>query len=44
MVHYSFAYSHLDGGYTIFGEVVAGMDVVHRLEVGDKILKIQLIN
>jgi len=35
---------HLDGGYSIFGEVVEGMDVVHSLEVGDKILKIDLIN
>ncbi|HEX6893264.1 MAG TPA: peptidylprolyl isomerase, partial [Chryseolinea sp.] len=35
---------HLDGSYSIFGEVVEGMDVVHSLEVGDKILKIDLIN
>lgn len=35
---------HLDGGYTIFGEVVDGIDIVHSLAVGDKILKIQLIN
>jgi cyclophilin family peptidyl-prolyl cis-trans isomerase/HEAT repeat protein len=28
---------HLDGRYTIFGKVVLGMDVVHRIEVGDKI-------
>ncbi|HMG94559.1 MAG TPA: peptidylprolyl isomerase [Chryseolinea sp.] len=35
---------HLDGAYSIFGEVVEGMDVVHSLEVGDKILKIDLIN
>jgi cyclophilin family peptidyl-prolyl cis-trans isomerase len=28
---------HLDGNYTIFGEVVAGLDVVDRIEVGDTI-------
>lgn len=26
---------HLDGRYTRFGEVVEGMDVVWRLQVGD---------
>ncbi|MEZ4414312.1 MAG: peptidylprolyl isomerase [Gemmatimonadota bacterium] len=30
---------HLDGAYTVFGEVVAGMDVVDRLQVGDRILQ-----
>lgn len=29
---------HLDGRYTIFGKVISGMDVVHRIEVGDKII------
>lgn len=33
---------HLDGAYTIFAEVVEGMNIVHQLEVGDKILKIEL--
>ena len=33
---------HLDGRYTIFGEVVSGMDVVDRIERGDKILEIIL--
>ena len=33
---------HLDGAYTIFAEVEDGMEVVHQLEVGDKILKIEL--
>lgn len=27
----------MDGGYTVFGEVTAGMDVVDSLRVGDKI-------
>lgn len=34
---------HLDGKYTIFAEVVAGMDVVHKIEVGDKIISARLI-
>jgi cyclophilin family peptidyl-prolyl cis-trans isomerase/HEAT repeat protein len=31
------AQPHLDGGYTVFGEVTAGMEVVDRLQVGDRI-------
>ncbi len=31
---------HLDGGYTVFGEVVAGMDVVLRIEQGDRISRV----
>jgi len=31
---------HLDGRYTIFGKVAQGMDVVHKLQVGDTIEKI----
>lgn len=34
---------HLDGRYTIFAVVETGMDVVHRIEVGDLILKVELI-
>jgi cyclophilin family peptidyl-prolyl cis-trans isomerase/HEAT repeat protein len=33
---------HLDGRYTAFGKVVSGMDVVDRLEPGDKILSMRL--
>ena len=33
---------HLDGRYTAFGRVVAGMDVIDMLEPGDKILKARL--
>lgn len=29
---------HLDGRYTIFGKVLEGMDVVHAIHVGDKII------
>lgn len=32
---------HLDGNYTVFGQVVEGMDVVDRLEVGDRCLGIE---
>jgi cyclophilin family peptidyl-prolyl cis-trans isomerase len=30
---------HLDGNYTIFGKVKEGMDIVHKLQIGDKIEK-----
>ena len=31
---------HLDGGYTVFGKVVAGMEVVSRIEQGDRIQRV----
>ena len=31
---------HLDGRYTIFGKVTQGIDVVHKLQVGDVIEKV----
>ncbi|PRY13650.1 cyclophilin family peptidyl-prolyl cis-trans isomerase [Pontibacter ummariensis] len=34
---------HLDGRYTIFAKVVDGMPVVHQLEVGDRILDVELV-
>jgi len=34
---------HLDGRYTIFAVVEKGMDVVHKIEVGDLIEKVELI-
>lgn len=34
---------HLDGRYTKFGKVIKGMDVVHKLEVGDEIENIYLL-
>ncbi|MEJ0055206.1 MAG: peptidylprolyl isomerase [Bacteroidota bacterium] len=33
---------HLDGRYTIFARTISGMDVVHKIEVGDKILEVSL--
>lgn len=33
---------HLDGNYTIFGMVTVGMEIVHQLEVGDKIISIEI--
>jgi cyclophilin family peptidyl-prolyl cis-trans isomerase/HEAT repeat protein len=33
---------HLDGNYTIFGKVIEGMDVVHKLLPGDKIIEVIL--
>jgi cyclophilin family peptidyl-prolyl cis-trans isomerase len=34
---------HLDGNYTIFGQVVNGMDIVHEIQVGDRILEAKII-
>ncbi|MCC9138120.1 peptidylprolyl isomerase [Pontibacter silvestris] len=33
---------HLDGRYSIFAKVINGINVVHQLEVGDKILSVEL--
>ena len=35
---------HLEGRYTLFAEVVEGMDVVHQIEVGDTIISVEIIN
>jgi cyclophilin family peptidyl-prolyl cis-trans isomerase len=32
---------HLDGRYTIFAQVVKGMDVAQQLEIGDRIVTIR---
>jgi cyclophilin family peptidyl-prolyl cis-trans isomerase/HEAT repeat protein len=34
---------HLDGKYTLFGTVVKGMEVAHRIQAGDKIKKMELL-
>ncbi|HXG68319.1 MAG TPA: peptidylprolyl isomerase, partial [Blastocatellia bacterium] len=34
---------HLDGGYTAFGQVVAGMDVVNRLARGDVMERVEIV-
>lgn len=33
---------HLDGRYTIIGKVISGMDIVHRIEMGDTIKQINI--
>ncbi|MEP7268034.1 MAG: peptidylprolyl isomerase, partial [Saprospiraceae bacterium] len=33
---------HLDGKYTIFAEVISGQDVVNKIQIGDKIQRINL--
>lgn len=33
---------HLDGGYTVFGHVVAGMDVVDQVMVGDVVRRVRV--
>lgn len=35
---------HLDGGYTVFGQVIAGMDVVDRMRVGDRVIRARISN
>lgn len=34
---------HLDGIYTVFGQVVAGQDVVERIEQGDRINRVVIV-
>ena len=34
---------HLDGGYTIFGQVIEGMEVVNRIARGDKIERVEIV-
>lgn len=35
---------HLDGRYTLFAKVESGMDAVHKIEVGDKIISVLLLD
>jgi cyclophilin family peptidyl-prolyl cis-trans isomerase/HEAT repeat protein len=35
---------HLDGGYTIFGQVIEGMDVVNRIARGDVIERVEILD
>ncbi|MBI5463817.1 MAG: peptidylprolyl isomerase [Ignavibacteriales bacterium] len=35
---------HLDGRYTIFAKVVKGMNVVDKMQVGDTIVSVRLVN
>jgi cyclophilin family peptidyl-prolyl cis-trans isomerase len=35
------AQPHLDGGYTAFGEVIEGLEILERLEPGDAILAVR---
>ncbi|KPJ61722.1 MAG: peptidylprolyl isomerase [Latescibacteria bacterium DG_63] len=34
---------HLDGRYTIFGQVIRGMDVVDSIERGDRIVEVRIL-
>lgn len=33
----------LDGNYTVFGRVVAGMDVLNKIERGDKVVRVTIV-
>lgn len=33
----------LDGGYTVFGKVLSGQDVAEKIKVGDKMLKVTVV-
>jgi cyclophilin family peptidyl-prolyl cis-trans isomerase len=35
---------HLDGRYTVFGQVVDGLDVIDRLEAGDTVLQVRRVD
>ncbi len=35
---------HLDGRYTIFGQITDGMDIINSINIGDKINSIEIIN
>lgn len=34
---------HLDGGHTVFGKTVEGMDVVKSIRMGDKMIKVEVL-
>lgn len=34
---------HLDGNYTVFGQVIEGMDVIHNIQLGDRIKDAKII-
>ena len=33
---------HLDGTYTVFGQIIGGQEVVERIEQGDRILRVSV--
>lgn len=35
-------HSHLDGQYTVFGQVISGQDVVNQIKQGDRMVKVSL--
>ncbi|PYP82874.1 MAG: hypothetical protein DMF61_25095 [Blastocatellia bacterium AA13] len=35
---------HLDGGYTVFGQVINGMEIVNRIARGDRIEQVEIVD
>ena len=35
--------TYLDGSYTVFGRVVTGMEIVKKIELGDRITKATIV-
>jgi len=33
---------HLDGAYTVFGDCSASLDVIRRIQVGDKMIRVRV--
>lgn len=35
---------HLDGNYTLFGKVVKGLEVLHEIQIGDRIIRMEVLD
>jgi len=37
-------FPHLDGKYTVFGQVTKGLDVIHKIKQSDKLISVKIID